>query len=230
MSLGQGGQANLIRNVALIAVAVAPGGAFSLHAQSCAGLPTRLFSLSATASTSSEERTLEVSPGVRLGPAFVRLSVERLVPRAGLGWDGRYGAGVTFGKEAFPSAVLRICPMFGTRWTRRAGARGTEVHFGLIASRRLRLPGNPGVRMSPIFSVAIHRERVRFDSVALAGEDYTSYSYSDLFGVIGVGLSIPVTQDLSLRGMLEVLKGSVAQHARLDIEVALGFGGKRQRR
>lgn len=200
----------------------------SLQAQSCAGMSSRLFSLSAVASTSSEERTLGVAPGIRLGPGYVRLSAARLYLRAGLGWDDRYGASLILSNWRFASPRLGVCPMLGAHWTERDGARASEVRLGMIASRRLRLPGRSGRVIDPIFSLALHRQRVRFDSVALAGEDYTRYDYADLFGVAGVGLSLPVNQHLWLRGMLEVPAGAVAQHASLSIEVAFGFGGKRQ--
>ena len=206
----------------LATVAQVDGGHF-LHAQSCAGQPSRQFSLSGSASSSSEERTLGLSPGVRLGPAYVRFSAAWLVQRAGLGWDYRNGASVALGREAATPFAFRLCPIFGAQWTRRDGARATAISLGLTASQRWQVPGVSSVGVAPVLSAAIHRERVRFDSVAEAGEDYSRYSYSDLFGVIGIGLAVPLKQALWLRGVLALPAGSVAQHPTLTLDVALGF-------
>jgi hypothetical protein len=211
-------------------VAAAGFGAIqTVQAQVCAGLPSRRFSLLGAATTSSEEQSLAISPGVSVGPAFGRFSASSIAPRHGLGSDSRYGVSFLSGGTTSVWSAIQVCPGVGVQWTRRDGARATEVQAGLSASLRLRLQGALSSSLRPLLLAEIHRERVKFDSVSLAGEDYSQYNYSDVFAVFGMGLSM-LKEGWALRGLLAIPAGTVAQHPTIRIEAALGIGAKRHRR
>ena len=218
----------IIRGFWLFAIYFAFTSSHSLKAQSCLGLPTSRFSLTGVVSTSKAERTLGLIPEIQVGALAMRFSAERLFERGGLGSDGRYGAILVFGGRVLAASGIYVCPGIGGRWTRKPGSRASEVQVDISAS----LPSivmRSGLRASPLVFLGLHREGVRFESVATAGEDYSQYNYSDVFGVIGTGLSVRAGELFSLRGAIAVPTRAVAQHAAFGIEVTVGIGRRNRK-
>lgn len=195
-----------------------------LGAQVCAGLPSGRFSIMAALSLQSEERGIELSPGARIGPGVLRIAIASLSRRGGIGRDARFGSRLTMGRGESEGAFISVCPTLGAEKVSRDGARSTDVFLGAIAARRVRIAGAGSLVVSPTLSGTLHKESVRFDSVTESGEDYTRYSYSDLFGVVSFGLAIPVRKQLVLRTAFELPISATVHEQRLRFDLTLGFG------
>ncbi len=198
------------------------------EAQGCAGLPNHGLFLLGTASTSIDERTLELSPGFVVHDIEVRGIAARIWRRAGVGSALKVGGGAAyhFGLVGIDKAAA--CAVFRATRIRREGETATDVNMGVGLALPRVLSGALGRSTSPIISAVLANEQVTYADVVGAGEDYSAYNHSDSYGIVSLGLALLLTRNWSVLAVIDAPVAAATRHASIRVGSAVAIGGKRR--
>jgi hypothetical protein len=194
-----------------------------IAAQACLGEPAHHLIVLGSVRLDQEEKGLLLASRVRVGALFVNAGVGAVRPRSGNSSDFIYEVGAALGITPIKSNTLLVCALTGAERTAGDGATRTSVSAGVAMGSVSggTIAGTP--RMFPFIAFGIARARTRFDFVPTSGDDYSRYSYSDVFTSTTGGVGLYPIRHVVTRAAIMAPIGATARHIRFTFDVGFAW-------